>query len=266
MSRLVVLMYHALYEGERELLAIDAADRPYAVSVDAFEAQLDILARKGLPVADPAVLPRGLDTRNRVVLTFDDGHASNHRHALPRLLRRGLRAAFFVTSDFIGKRPGFCGWSELREMADLGMSIGSHGRTHRFLDDLPEDEARAELRDSKATIEDHVGRVVEQISFPGGRFRPRDVEAGILLGYRVFHSSRIGAHRPGRLPEGVVLCRLAVRQGTSPREFEALATASPAWLLPARVLGGAKAAVRRALGNGLYHALYERMRMAGGAG
>ncbi|MDI3287937.1 polysaccharide deacetylase family protein [Polyangium sp. 15x6] len=259
MSRLVVLMYHALYEGEEELEAIDPADRPYAVSVDAFEEQLDILARKGLPVADPAALPRRLHTSDRIVLTFDDGHASGHRHALPRLLQRGLRAAFFVTSDFIGKRPGFCGWSEVREMADLGMSIGSHGQTHRFLDDLPEGEARTELHDSKATIEDHVGRAVEQISFPGGRFRALDVEAGILLGYRVFHSSRVGAHRSGRLPEGVVLRRIAVRQGTSPREFEALASASPAWLLRARALGGAKTAVRRALGNELYHALYERM-------
>ncbi|MDI1446964.1 polysaccharide deacetylase family protein [Polyangium sp. 6x1] len=264
MSRLVVLMYHALYEGDRELVAIDPSDRPYAISVAAFEQQLDILSRKGLPVADPAVLPRGLDKDDRIVLTFDDGHASSYRHALPRLLRRGLRAAFFVTSDFIGQRAGFCGWSEVREMAERGMSIGSHGRTHRFLDDLPEEEARAELRDSKATIEEHVGHAVEQLSFPGGRFRQRDVEAGILEGYRVFHSSRIGAHRAGRLPEGVVLCRIAVRPGTSAGEFEALASASPGWLLWARARGGAKTAVRRALGNGLYHAIYERL--AGGAG
>ncbi|MDI1436864.1 polysaccharide deacetylase family protein [Polyangium sorediatum] len=264
MSRLVVLMYHALYEGEREFFAIDAADRPYAVSVSAFEAQLDILARRGLPVADPAVLPRKLDREERIVLTFDDGHASTYRHVLPRLLRRDLRAAVFVTSDFIGHRPGFCGWREVREMAERGMLIGSHGRTHRFLDDLPEEAARAELRDSKATIEDHVGGVVEQASFPGGRFRPCDVEAGILEGYRVFHTSRAGAHRAGRLPEGVLLCRIAVRQGTSAGEFEALASASPGWLLRARALGGAKAAVRWALGNGRYHALYERL--AGGAG
>lgn len=259
MNRLVVLMFHALYEGERELAAIDPSDRPYAVSVDAFEEQLDILDRRGLTVADPAALPGGLEVDDRVVLTFDDGHASCHRHALPRLLERGLRAAFFVPSDFIDERPGFCTWSEVREMADQGMLIGSHGRTHRFLDDLTEEEAQAELRDSKATIEEHVGRAVEQISFPGGRFRPGDVEAGKHVGYRVFHSSRVGVHRPRRLSEAAVLCRIAVRQGTTAREFESLACASSAWLLRARALGGAKTAVRRALGNGLYHALYERL-------
>ena len=259
MSRLVVLMYHALYEDEEELLSIDAADRPYAVSVAAFEEQLDILDRRGLTVADPAALPGGLEVDDRVVLTFDDGHASHHRHALPRLLDRGLRAAFFVTSDFIGNRPGFCGWSEVRELGEQGMVVGSHGRTHRFLDDLTEEEARAELKESKATIEAHVGRAVEQISFPGGRFRPSDVEAGVALGYRVFHSSRVGVHRPARLPEGVVLCRVAVRQGTTPGAFEAIASASPAWRLRARAIGGAKTVARRALGNGLYHALYERV-------
>lgn len=263
MSRLVVLMYHALYEGEDELRSIDAADRPYAVSVAAFEEQLDILDRRGLTVADPAALPGGLERDDRIVLTFDDGHASHHRHALPRLLERGLRAAFFVTSDFIQNRPGFCSWSEVRELSEQGMVVGSHGRTHRFLDDLTAEEARAELRDSKATIEDHVGRAVEQVSFPGGRFRPSDVEAGFDLGYRVFHSSRVGAHSPRRLPEGAVLCRIAVRQSTTPRQFRVIASASPAWFLRARAIGGAKTVARRALGNGLYHALYERV--SGGA-
>jgi peptidoglycan/xylan/chitin deacetylase (PgdA/CDA1 family) len=265
MGRLVVLMYHALYEGEQELLAIDPADRPYAVSVAAFEEQLDLLDCRGLTVADPAALPGCLEEADRVVLTFDDGHASSHRHALPRLLDRGHRAAFFVTSDFIGNRPGYCGWSEVREMAEQGMVIGSHGRTHRFLDDLTDEEARAELADSKATIEARVGRAVEQISFPGGRFLPRDVAVGTDLGYRVFHSSRVGVHARSRLPEGVVLCRVAVRQGTTPGEFAAIAKASPAWLLRARAVGVTKAAVRRALGNGLYHALYERLSSGRGA-
>ena len=174
-GRVVVLMYHGLYDGERERADIDPADRPYAVSIQDFRAQLDAVARAGLAVIDPRDLTRSVPAQGGVVLTFDDGHASNHHHALPELQARGIAAVFFATSDFIARRRGFCAWPQLREMANAGMTIGSHGRTHRFFDDMSETEARAEYTDSKAAIEQHIGSSVNQISFPGGRFKSRQV-------------------------------------------------------------------------------------------
>jgi peptidoglycan/xylan/chitin deacetylase (PgdA/CDA1 family) len=40
-----------------------------------------------------------------VGITFDDGHVSNWVYALPLLKERGMRASFFVCTDFIGSGP-----------------------------------------------------------------------------------------------------------------------------------------------------------------
>ncbi|MFO7818259.1 MAG: polysaccharide deacetylase family protein [Desulfovibrionales bacterium] len=40
-----------------------------------------------------------------VGITFDDGHLSNWLYALPLLKERGMRASFFVCTDFIGNGP-----------------------------------------------------------------------------------------------------------------------------------------------------------------
>jgi peptidoglycan/xylan/chitin deacetylase (PgdA/CDA1 family) len=138
MSRVLVLMYHALYTDTAEREALDAPDRPYAVSLESFRAQLRFLQEAKIPVLDRQALKRpvtGLPQWS-VFMTFDDGHDSNHRLALAALKDHGMRATFFVTSNFIGQRPGFCSAHDLRELAEAGMDVQSHGQTHLFFDDL----------------------------------------------------------------------------------------------------------------------------------
>lgn len=259
MSRVVVLMYHALYADEREFAAIDAADRPYAVSVAEFKTQLDALARAAVPLIDPCLLTTAVPPEGGVVLSFDDGHGSNHAHALPELLRREARAVFFATSDFIGRRPGFCTWAQLREMAEAGMTIGSHGRTHRFFEDLDDAAARAEFLDSKATIEQHTGQAVDQLSFPGGRYARHQLQIAREAGYRLLHTSVVGAHPARPVAAGGTLARVAVKGGMPLQRFMAFAQARPSVMLRAQAVAGAKRGAQRLLGNRLYHALYERV-------
>ncbi len=45
--------------------------------------------------------------RNPALVTFDDGYRDNHDVALPILLRHGIRATFFVSTDFIERRRLF---------------------------------------------------------------------------------------------------------------------------------------------------------------
>ncbi len=259
MSQLVSLMYHGLYADEAGLLrTIDAPDRPYAVSTTAFERQLDLIQQAGLTVIDPQALPGRLPARG-VVLTFDDGHASNATLACDILVRRGLKALFFVTSDFIGARPHFCSWAQLRDMSQAGMLIGSHGRTHRFFDDMSDAEASAEFKDSRERIEQGIGRRVDQISFPGGRYKPSQLKLGRDNGYSLFYTSQVGVHREAALPPGAEVSRIAVRQGTDDARFMAYASASRATVFKARSVAAAKQAVRRLAGNKLYHLVYEKL-------
>jgi peptidoglycan/xylan/chitin deacetylase (PgdA/CDA1 family) len=259
MSRLVTLMYHGLYADDRELQqTIDPADRPYAVSTTAFERQLDLIQAEGLTIVDPRRLGGPLPARG-VLLTFDDGQVSNHHHATRILAQRGLQAVFFVTSDFIGGgRPHFCSWEQLREMDGQGMVIGSHGRTHRFFDDLSPADAAAEFRDSRDRIQQGVGRAVEQISFPGGRYRRDQLAVGRELGYTVFHTSEVGVFGGAAVPAGAEVPRIAVRNSTDDTTFMAFAAGSRRAVWKAQAIAAAKSAVRRTAGNRLYHLMYEK--------
>lgn len=259
MSRVVVLMYHALYRGEHEYADIGHAERPYAVSVETFERQLDFLAVAGIPVLDPARLPGDVPAGGGVLLTFDDGHGSNYRHAMPLINKRGLRAAFFVTTDFIGSRHGFCTWHEIRELADSGMLVGSHGKTHRFFDDLSASEAETEFRRSKDIIENSIAHRVSQISFPGGRFRPRHIALGQRLGFDLFHSSKVGSHPTHPIRQGAVLCRIPVRHDTPDERFHSYVLANAATLFREQFVSEAKRNLRRVIGNRIYHYLYESL-------
>jgi peptidoglycan/xylan/chitin deacetylase (PgdA/CDA1 family) len=262
MSQVIVLMYHALYANAAEREAIDPADRPYAVEVGEFLRQLDTLAELGIPVVRPPSLrapAEAAGSEGEVLLTFDDGHGSNYRTVYPLLRERGLGAIFFVTSDFIGQRRGFCSGRELREMADGGMTIGSHGKTHRFFDDLSPTEVVAEYQQSKEAIERHTGRAVTLLSFPGGRFRRSQIAPGLAAGYRLFFSSRVGANNGAAFSDGGIIRRVAIRDVTPLAEFASIARGDWRWLARAQTIASAKGIIRRIAGNRLYHAMYERL-------
>jgi peptidoglycan/xylan/chitin deacetylase (PgdA/CDA1 family) len=261
MSDLVVLMYHALYASDAELQSIDAEDRPYAVSTGDFAAHLEAIRASSAEVIgyDPSQLGAGRTGRARVLITFDDGHRSNHDHALPLLLRFDMRALFFVTSDFIGRRPGFCSWAQLRAVREAGMAVESHGATHRFLDAMSAEQAYEEFERSKRIIEAEVGHEVTAVSFPGGRFSSTSLAAGRTAGIRHFFCSRPGVNAQERIRAGSLpLRRFAVRRQTGADIIADIARRRT--LTVGRIIAksAAKEALRRALGNRLYHWAYRR--------
>jgi len=207
-------MYHSLYDGDNTD-RIDAEDLPYAVSTADFIAQLDRLKNKrvGLLTDENSVLPD-------VVVTFDDGHVSNFDIAMPLLMERGLNAYLFVTSDFVGQRKHFCSAEQLANMAQNGIEIGSHGSTHRFFDDLSDEEAERELRQSMEQLSDQCGQRVESISYPGGRYSQRTLEISRESGYVQLFGSTIGVLRQRDMSAKAPLKRVAIRRSTSLDEFD----------------------------------------------
>ncbi|HET7842842.1 MAG TPA: polysaccharide deacetylase family protein, partial [Xanthomonadales bacterium] len=126
-----------------------------------------------------------------------------------------------------------------------GMSVQSHGRTHRFLADLDAGELEAELHDSRRVLESLAGRTVDALALPGGRGAARELAAARAAGYRHLLGSRPGVNRGRRdgwleriaVTRGMPLARfrqLLCWRGAAPRiaqwRYEALQ-----W--PKRVLG-----------------------------
>ena len=106
-------------------------------------------------------------------------------------------------------------------MHDSGMSIQSHGMTHKFISDLDAESAYKELQLSKNIIEKNVGNNVSSISFPGGRYQRRDITNGIKVGYKMFFTSDIGSGINGDNQK--IIPRLALKGKTSRNKFLLLA-------------------------------------------
>ncbi|MBV1883065.1 MAG: polysaccharide deacetylase family protein [Pseudomonadales bacterium] len=255
MSHLVALMYHAIYADETELKAIPEEDKPYAISTEQFERHLEILRLNKIPILLPDAITE--TPSHGVILTFDDGDKSFHRHAYRILQKLGHKGLFFISTDLIDQRDDFCTWGELKEMAEAGMHIQCHGQTHRFFDDLTEQESSLEFSTAQKRLQEQTGQPVYAISFPGGRYTKRDIRIGKSLGYTTFYTSDIGTLNLDKAKQNEPLPRLAIRQSTSEPEFLKMASANSHYIRKETFKYKLKQLIKKILGNRLYHNLYK---------
>jgi peptidoglycan/xylan/chitin deacetylase (PgdA/CDA1 family) len=257
-AMLPVLMYHGLHADER---ANGRYDRVYSVHPGDFARQLDWLLANGyraIRIGEPAAGtgPAVAGRLRPVAITFDDGDVSNLEVALPLLRERGMSAQFFITSDFIGQ-PGMLSAADLRALAAAGMSIGAHGRSHRFLEDLDIDALEAELRDSRQQLSSITGQAVDALALPGGRGGERECRAALAQGYRHLFGSVPGPNRG--MAAGDWWQRIAVTRDMPLPRFASLVT----WqgLRPRLALArhSALAWPKRLLGNAGYERLRARL-------
>ncbi len=176
-GRCVILYYHSIPASQRSL----------------FSRQLDLLLRhaKPLSLGESVELNAG---GHYVAVTFDDGFENFVGEALPELVKRKVPAAMFVIVGALDKSFGRADHSErvmslehLRALPEDLVTVGSHTVTHPMLPQLTEEEARNEIRSSRAKLEEILGRKVVLFSFPFGGFNQRLVELCAEAGYeRVF--------------------------------------------------------------------------------
>jgi peptidoglycan/xylan/chitin deacetylase (PgdA/CDA1 family) len=180
MSRLAILSYHKIGPP-----AAGGWETWYYVPTATFEAQLLWLRREGYEFIDLPALLRGLDDAivlppRAALITFDDGYRNNLTAALRVMQRLGVPGVVFVPTQYIGgtntwdylKGPEphepICTWDELRELERGGVRIESHSASHPFFSNLSEQEQLRELRESRRTLEEGLGRPVDLIAYPYG--------------------------------------------------------------------------------------------------
>ncbi|MFT3761954.1 MAG: polysaccharide deacetylase family protein [Pseudoxanthomonas sp.] len=251
---LPILMYHGLHEGPHSHGRYDPV---YSVHPDEFARQLDWLAAHGFQAVRLDDAAASLAAGNRpVVVTFDDGDASNCEVALPLLQARGMYAEFFVTSDFVGQ-DGMLQPAQVKTLADAGMGIGAHGRSHRFLEDLEAGEMLAELRDSRNVLQDIGIDRIDAIALPGGRGGRRERKAALEVGYRFLLGSAPGPNRRPR--PGQWLQRLAITRDMPLERFADLVRWQGAGPRIATARFHALRIPKILLGNRNYQRLRERL-------
>lgn len=169
-----------------------ASDDVYVLTHQEFRHQVHLIRESGVAPLDvwSADTPAA---HHRLGLTFDDGYTSDLANA-EFLASAGLNAWFFVSTANIGKK-GYLDEQEIRELASLGMRVGSHSHEHVRLNTLAIHEARQQIVSSKVILEDILGRPVDGLAFPGGGYSRAVVAASANAGFRFLMSTDWGIHR-----------------------------------------------------------------------
>jgi peptidoglycan/xylan/chitin deacetylase (PgdA/CDA1 family) len=185
----------------------DDSDYFYSISVEKLRFQLRLLCVSGFAPG----------------ISFDDGHASHYRYALPLLQEAGFHGLFFVIAGFTGRRPEYMNWAHLRELASLGHQIQSHGWSHISLKKCNNEELTEELKRSKHVLEDGLSSAVDSVSIPYGQCDDRVLRACAQAGYKHVYTSN-----PGLLLyeyDGIMIhSRLMVHRLLRPEQLRAYVT------------------------------------------
>jgi peptidoglycan/xylan/chitin deacetylase (PgdA/CDA1 family) len=170
-------MYHRVADA-----GPPALDR-YRVSTDLFERQLSYLRDAGFDVIGLDDWAAGREGRadlpaRSVALTFDDGYQDFATEAWPRLKRFGYPASVFVVTDHVGGHNvwdeafgdplSLLDWTTLKALHRDGVSVGSHGRSHRPLTTLTTADLVGETVGSRLAIHDELGVAPVAMAYPYG--------------------------------------------------------------------------------------------------
>jgi peptidoglycan/xylan/chitin deacetylase (PgdA/CDA1 family) len=183
-----VLSYHNISPAESNKMT---------VSQEMFEQQMRLLKEKGYRVITLDQFFDFLEFRapllpKSVVITIDDGWRSMHEIAFPILKKYGYPAALFIYTDMVLDTPKTLSWALLQEMADHGIDIQCHTKSHRNLV-LPGkkesfkdyfENLEMELSACKETIKKKLNREVKYLAYPYGDTNPLVIEMAKKLGYR----------------------------------------------------------------------------------
>ena len=172
--RIPILMYHSISDGEEN------AFHPYYhinTSPAVFKEHMRYLSENDYSVADLDDLKMCFETNNKLtekyaLITFDDGYCDFHTEAFPVLQEYGFSATVFLPTDFIAnakkklRGKDHLNWSQVIELANKGIRFGSHTVTHPELSSLINEDVEYELKQSKKTIEDKLGKSIDTFSYP----------------------------------------------------------------------------------------------------
>lgn len=181
-SRLRVLLYHDIAPHEQEQLV---AQLRWLVQSWTFVSprQFEAMVEGDEPIKGANLL-----------LSFDDGFASNRKVAEEVLNPMGIKALFFVVSAFVNLVDGddyrafiaryICPgltpetlpdhwrnmtWADLHYLLETGHTIGAHTQTHACLSGLKQtDELEFEIVESANVIERNLGVKIEHLAYPFG--------------------------------------------------------------------------------------------------
>lgn len=147
-------------------------------------------------------------TRNAIALTFDDGFANFADVALPLLRAHAMPATVFVVTDHVGGDNRWGGrasanipvlplmdWDALGTLAEYGVEIGAHTRSHPHLPTRSDAQLQDELHGCAELLAQRTGRRPTSFAYPYGALDARSAQhAGAV--FTVACTTELRALRP----------------------------------------------------------------------
>jgi peptidoglycan/xylan/chitin deacetylase (PgdA/CDA1 family) len=208
--RRLVLNFHGVGPVTR---SIDQGELDCWLDTDFFDEVLNLIGKRG-----------------NVLVTVDDGNESDFTHILPALLKRGLRAKFFICSARLDQ-PDFLSRARIREMLAAGMEIGSHGVDHHPWRSFSAEQLDGKLQSSRRILEEACGVTVDEAACPFGSYDRKVLSALHRAGYRRVYTSDGGAAGEG----GWIIPRTTVTRRMSLENIRSLLDHGPGFFKQASV-------------------------------
>jgi peptidoglycan/xylan/chitin deacetylase (PgdA/CDA1 family) len=193
--RVPILMYHYVSP-----LPEDADDirRDLTVTPDVFEGHVQYLVDQSYntislyQLYDALMYGAPLPPRP-VVLTFDDGYIDHYVTVFPALKKRGLTGTFFViTGRADANDPAYLNWRQISEMAQAGMSMEPHTKSHLSLAERDRDFLIYELMGSHESLAAHTGAGARMLSYPAGRYDEQTLQIAREINFQLAVTTQPG--------------------------------------------------------------------------
>jgi peptidoglycan/xylan/chitin deacetylase (PgdA/CDA1 family) len=162
-----ILMYHHFGYEESSLF----------VTPENFIRQMAYIKNKDYEVISLDELVKGIKDKKKfkhktIVITIDDGYKDNFTYAYPILKKYDFPATIFIITNFIGNRPDYMNWDEIRAMSkDSVISFGGHTKNGIYLPSIKKKEILwDEIAGCKKLIEDKIKKPVKYFCYPIGGF------------------------------------------------------------------------------------------------
>lgn len=198
-----ILCYHAIQPSPRS---------DYSVSIESFTRQMRYLADQGYRVITVKELVEAMRQKKlpvkSVVISIDDGDPSVYTTAWPIMKKLKFPCSIYIYTSRVGSPHGLT-QTQVREMADAGVEIGGHTRTHAYL--TPPKKSRSwkaltlvqqtdEVVGSKKTLESMVGQPVEFLAYPYGLYNDQVEQLALSAGYQAMLTLDWGNNTEKTLP------------------------------------------------------------------
>ncbi|GGE55808.1 polysaccharide deacetylase [Pedobacter psychrotolerans] len=146
--------------------------------------------------------PSPKDLRNRIIITFDDCAAELLDFAIPELVKRNMKAVFYMPSnhidgeniwdieEFAMTSVKLMNLQQLQYLLTLGMEVGSHGENHIRLNQVSEEMANQDITLSKKNLENLLKHPIYSFAYPYGKIPDHHqkmlTQAGYYFGLSIY--------------------------------------------------------------------------------